>query len=258
VIAAAVAQSYHVRFAAAMGSQPFRCGESFSGIGRGGATVTPEYFRFYVSGIRFIDTDGRRVPLHLQGDGTWQQRDVALLGFEDPRSDCANGSPIEREEVVGDAPAGNYQGIEFALGIPEDLNHADPTVAEPPLSLTEMFWTWQAGYKFLRFDARVTAADGTSAGYVLHLGSTGCTLPGNTVTCTHPNLETIVLMGFDPAKNVIVADLASLFEHADLAALAREGGCLSVPTQGCEPVMHDLGIALGTEPAGAQSLFRVR
>ena len=256
---AAQAQTYHVRFAASVGNMPFRCGQPYAEIGRGGATVTPEYFRFFVSGVRLIDADGHRVPLELAQDGVWQRRDVAFLSFEDPKSKCADGSPIEREEIVGDAPAGNYTGIEFELGIPGDLNHGDATVAQSPLNLTDMFWTWQSGYKFLRFDARVAEPDGSNAGYFLHLGSTGCTQPGSgPVTCRNPHLETIALSGFDPTKNVVVADLGSLFQHADLAAAARTGGCMSGPTQDCQPVMHDLGIAFGDDRGGPQALFRVR
>lgn len=251
--------TYHIRFAAAVGSKPFHCGEQYTSIGRDAAPVVAEYFRFFVSGVRLIDASGRSVPLELEQDGIWQRRDVAFLSFEDPTSKCANGSPIQREEVVGSVPAGHYSGIEFALGLPTDLNNADATVAESPLNLTDMFWTWQAGYKFLRFDARVTAPDGTRAGYFLHLGSTGCTQPaGGPVTCLNPNLETIRLDGFDPSRNVIVADIASLFAHADLVAAARGGGCMSGPKQDCQPVMHDLGIAFGSDPGGPQALFRIR
>jgi len=256
---AAKPQTYHIRFAAAVGSKPFQCGQSYTDLGLGGATVAVDYFRFFVSGVRLIDATGRRVPLELQQDGVWQRRDVAFLSFENPASGCANGSPLQHEEVAGTAPPGDYRAVEFTLGLPNDLDHADATVAESPLNLTDMFWTWQAGYKFLRFDARVTAPDGSSAGYFLDLGSTGCTQPpGGAVTCRNPNLETVVLDGFDPEKNVVVADLGSLFAHADLLALARAGGCMSSPGQACQPVMHDLGVAFGGEAGGAQALFRVR
>jgi uncharacterized repeat protein (TIGR04052 family) len=255
---AAQLQTYHVRFAAVVGSKPFRCGESYAGIGRDRATISAEYFRFYVSGIALIDAGGRRVPLALQQDGVWQRRDVAFLGFEDPGTKCANGSPQEREEVIGSAPAGRYAGIEFTLGIPGDLDHADATIAESPLNLTDMFWSWRGGYKFLRFDGRVTDGNGTNASYIFHLGSTGCTLSNGAASCMRSNLETIVLDGFDPSKNAIVADLASLFKNADLAALARGGGCMSSPDDACQPVMRDLGIAFGGQAGGTQALFRVR
>jgi hypothetical protein len=35
-----------------------------------------------------------------------------------------------------------------------------------------MFWSWQDGYKFFRFDARVRGSDGRTSGFVFHLGST--------------------------------------------------------------------------------------
>jgi uncharacterized repeat protein (TIGR04052 family) len=257
VAQAALRHTYRIRFEAVIGGQPFHCGQSYRGVGRGKSTVTPEYFRFYVSQVNLIDDKGNRVPLVLAQDGVWQQRNVAFLSFEDLSSNCANGSPQKHEEIEGTAPAGHYTGIEFMLGVPDDLDHADATIAQSPLNLSDMFWSWQDGYKFLRFDARVTEG-GQSASYIFHLGSTGCTMSNRVARCASPNRSTIVLQNFDPAKNVVVADLASMFRDADLGRLARDGGCMSSPGDACQPVMRDLGVTFRGDPAAKQQLFSVR
>jgi len=253
--ASAAAQNVHVRFAAMVGSKPFRCGMPYAHFGRGDATVTAQYFRFYVSNVKLLTSSGKRVPLALQQDGVWQRRDVALLGFEDEGTKCADGSPLKHTEITGTAPDGRYMGIEFTIGVPEDLDHADATIAQSPLNLSDMFWSWQDGYKFFRFDARVRGADGKDGSYIFHLGSTGCTLMNRAATCSSQNRPTIVLANFDPAKNVVATDLAALFANADLAALASAGGCMSGAGDACQPVMRDLGVTFRGDAPATQRLF---
>ena len=256
--AAAQSQTYHIKFAPMVGSQPFRCGATYANFGRGRASITPEFFRFYVSQVRLLDAAGHKTPLHLEQDGVWQRADVAFLSFEDAGSGCASGSPQKHEEIVGTAPASHFTGIEFTIGVPEELDHADATIAASPLNLSDMFWSWQDGYKFFRFDTRVRDASGASAAYIFHLGSTGCTMSNNVAHCANLNRPTIGLTRFDPAKNVIVADLAAMYKNADVYALARGGGCMSNADDACQPAMQDLGIAWGGKSAGPQQLFSVR
>lgn len=256
--AAARADTFEVRFAAMVGSQPFRCGVPYSHFGRGDATVTAQYFRFYVSDVKLVAASGKRVPLMLAQDGVWQRRDVALISFEDGDTKCADGSPLKHTEISGSAPAGRYTGIQFTLGVPDDLDHADATIAQSPLNLSDMFWSWQDGYKFLRFDARVRAGGGTESSYIFHLGSTGCMMKDRTAMCSSPNHATVTLERFDPSKNVIVANIGSLFANADLEALARAGGCMSGAGDACQPVMRDLGVTFRGDTASAQRLFYVK
>ena len=48
--------------------------------------------------------------------------------------------------------AGAYSGIRLTVGVPFELNHANPLAAAAPLDRGEMFWSWQSGHKFLRAD----------------------------------------------------------------------------------------------------------
>ena len=258
--ASAPSRPIHLRFQAVVGTRPFKCGVAYAGIGKTDASITTDFFRFYVSHIRLIDAQGHQTPFTLDQDGTWQERDVAFLSFEDPSSHCAGGSPQLHEEVGGSVPAGNYTGIIFTLGVPEDLNHADATIASSPLNLTDMFWSWQDGYKFMRLDTRVVGKSGRSVPYVFHLGSMGCSMSGKVAHCAKPNRPEITLRDFTLGKNTIVVDVAKLLNGADIEHYDPQGspGCMSAPADNCAAVMANIGVAFGDNAVGAQTVFRVR
>ena len=147
-----------VDFKAVVGDREFACGESYESIGTSESTVTPTDFRFYVSDVALIDESGNAVPLELEQDSKWQYQNVALLDFEDGTSACDNGTAEMNTTVVGTVPEGDYQGLQFTMGVPEDLNHEDAAIAPSPLNLTSMWWNWQGGYKFLRVDLETDKA----------------------------------------------------------------------------------------------------
>ena len=247
--AATGVKTYHIRFAATVGGKPFHCGASYDHVGSAGDTIAADYFRFYISNVRLVDSAGHETALALEQDGTWQQHDVAFLSFERSAA-CANGSPQDREEIVGSAPDGRYVALRFTLGVPQSLDHADATIAQSPLNLSDMFWSWQDGYKFLRLDARVRAQSGKSSAFVFHLGSTGCTMTSAATHCRATNQAEIDIPHFDPSSSTVVADVASLLHSTDLT---HNGGCMMTPGDVCAPELAALGIGSGT-----QTVFRVR
>jgi uncharacterized repeat protein (TIGR04052 family) len=177
---------------------------------------------------------------------------------------------------MGTVPKGNYTGLKFTLGVPFNLNHADTALAASPLNLTGLWWNWQFGYKFARIDLQrpmetgmVTPhpahghGHGASAGFPIHLGSTGCLSGGNNEkpkSCAHPNRATVVLNRFDPSKNVIVADLAELLASSNLSQNQAKTapGCMSEPNdRDCIGIMARLGIPFMGQPPSSQIFFRV-
>jgi hypothetical protein len=64
-------QKVTIRFAAMVGDKPFACGQSYEGVGASGSRITPSDFRFYISNIELIDTEGKAVPVRLDQDGVW-------------------------------------------------------------------------------------------------------------------------------------------------------------------------------------------
>ncbi len=258
-----------LRFAGEVGEQPFACGQVFGPVGRTGATVTPSDFRFFVSELRLLTTDGHEVPVQLAQDGVWQHADVALIDFEDGSGSCRNGTRGVNTVVRGRVPAGDYRGVRFTLGVPFALNHGDPTVATAPLNGTSMFWNWQGGYKFLKFDAAVAAAkpvpEGATRFFSVHLGSTVCAGPSRTSppqACQNPNRVSVELPDFDPQQHVVVADIGRVLAGADVTVNAPKtsAGCMSFPGDAdCPPVMGALGLPYGGVPApGPQQLFQRR
>lgn len=247
-----------ISFAAMVGDQPLTCGQTYSGLGASGADLTIRDFRFYVHDVRLFDVTGEETPFELDDDGKWQNGEVALLDFEDGCGDMGNADL--RTVLEGHAPDGDYVGVRFKLGVPAELNHQNPTAAAPPLSLSELFWTWNAGYKFIRIDARTSLADA----WRVHLGSTQCDgdMMGN-ATCASPNVPEFSVDGsldFDPATATVVADVAGLVEASMLDnTMDTPPGCMSNPDDpDCAPIFGSLGLAFGGSPApGTQTFFRI-
>ena len=158
VLAQSDTKEVKIDFEAWVGDREFACGESYDEVGAAETTITPTDFRFYVSDVALIDEEGNAVPLELEQDGKWQYQNVALLDFEDGTSGCDNGTAEMRTMVVGTVPEGDYQSLQFTMGVPEQLNHEDAAIAASPLNLTSMWWNWQGGYKFLRVEIETEQA----------------------------------------------------------------------------------------------------
>ncbi len=239
--------SFSIAFRGDVGGETFDCASDYA-LGATQATSSITDFRFYVHDVRLIDAEGGEVALDLDQDGLWQYEDLALLDFEDRTGTCSNGTEETRTVVEGTAPAGDYVGLAFKLGVPESLNHLDNAAAPSPLNLTALFWAWTSGYKFLRVDA---LAEGGAGPFNLHLGATGCVgdpALGEEVVCSNPNVAEIVLDGFDPASSVVVFDYAEAVAAADLTVNGGGApGCMSgTADPECADVFPSLGLALDT------------
>jgi cytochrome c peroxidase len=267
--AAAGKRRISLAFRAVVGPERFGCGRTDGPLGKTRSKVTFSDFRFYVHGVRLIDELGEEHEVALEQDGRWQFQNVALLDFENGTGACANGTRETREVVEGLAPDRRYRGVSFLLGVPADKNHRDAATAPAPLNLTHMFWSWAAGYKFLRVDANVAGAPGL----LLHIGSTGCTEikppspagvhlahgTGETMTCTAPNRALVRLPDFDPDRDLIVADLAALLAGSDLEhgdPVYGPGCTAAADDADCAPVFQALGLPFGDGPVVPQSFFR--
>lgn len=253
-------QAVTIRFHATVGTEKFACGKTYEGIGTTRSKITPHDFRFYVHNIRLIDENGKAVPLELQQDGKWQLDDVALLDFENATGGCVNGTPDVNDQVVGHLPAGRYSGLHFTVGVPFNKNHTDLTTQPPPLNLTALNWVWNAGRKFARIDFSST---GLPRGYAIHLGSTGCKPNETQITvptqCSEPNRPEIELTGFDPSRDVVIADLAALLKDSNVDSNQEHtaAGCMSAPDDSdCAPLFANFGLPFAGKSAGKQSFFR--
>lgn len=133
---------------------------------------------------------------------------VALIG-----ANCEKKS--WQVELMADDLDG--ENLSFVMAVPFNENHLNPLTAASPLNISEMFWSWQLGHKFFRFDGE--------DGFAFHLGSTGCKsasrLRAPSTPCAFPNRYQFELAQFD-VNNPIVLDLDHLFSEVD-----RTRSCMS-------------------------------
>ncbi|MBX3270098.1 MAG: metallo-mystery pair system four-Cys motif protein [Sandaracinaceae bacterium] len=247
-------------FEGLVGGAPARCGQTYAGLGTSSTELELSDFRLYVHDVRLVTADGRERPVTLSADGLWQQPSVALLDFEDGTAGCENGTPETNATLRGTVEdPGPFTGLRMRVGVPFELNHGDASTAAAPLNRIAMFWSWNAGYKFLRVDGRTT---GLPAGWRLHLGSTGCEGDGrgNVSGCTFDNRPEVTLDGGDPTARPIRIDLAEILGASNLDEdLGGQPGCMSgVDDMDCLPIFHALGLPFAGAPApGPQRLFRL-
>jgi uncharacterized repeat protein (TIGR04052 family) len=260
--AAAADMPVAVRFAAVVGDKPFSCAAKFDGIGSTSSTIQVTDFRFFASNVRMVKADGSEVPVTLTQDGLWQNGGVALVDFEDATGTCVNGTPETRNIIEGTVPEGTYTGVRFAIGLPFDVNHREVTLQPSPLNLSRMFWSWSAGYKFIRLDLRST---GQPKGWMLHLGSTGCTPQGEASTvptsCKYENLVNLDLP-YAAGRDEIRFDLKALLAESNVDANQEKTamGCMSGASDfECSALFKQLGLGIGNAPAaGPQRVFSTR
>jgi uncharacterized repeat protein (TIGR04052 family) len=161
-----------------------------------GNSASVHQLQFYVHDVALLDTQGGIHSVAMNDAAPWQSDRVALLDL------AGSGAAARRSLVDGRAGGERYTGVRFSVGVPFDLNHANPLTAPAPLNRSEMFWSWQSGYKFLRLD--LNAAEHEAA---FHLGSTGCSsasaLRPPQQSCAQPNVIRVELTGFDPTSQAI-------------------------------------------------------
>lgn len=250
-------QDVSIAFSAQVGDEAFECGMTYDGLGSQDSSLELVDLRFYVEEMELRNEDGDWVAVSLD-DTDFQTSNVALLDFEDGCGELGNVDI--HDTVTGTVPAGTYDALRFRMGVPFDMNHANPSTAPSPMNLTSMHWDWQGGYKFLRLDS----AGFSSGGWRTHLGSTACDgdpVSGGTTACGTPNRVDVELEGFDPDSNTVVADVAALVSGQDLDNLApMPPGCMSGPTDpDCASIFANLGLSFDGQPApGPQTFFRMQ
>ncbi|AHE99063.1 MbnP family copper-binding protein [Thioalkalivibrio paradoxus] len=267
-------QEVVIPFQAHAAGTPIACDQSLHGLGLSGTEARLADFALFVHDVRLIADDGTEIPLELE-QSPWQFENVALLDFQDRGDFCLGADKPMNHEVRGtaayDPTATTIAGLRFIVGVPHDLNHIDASTAPSPLNRTTMFWNWQGGYKFMRFDVepvggilRPSDPEFSGSRWNFHLGSTGCTgdpAVGETVSCMYPNRVDVALDGFSPEQGHVNIDYARLVESSNLGIDAGgAAGCMSgTGDPECGPVFQQLGIALGDgpEPSLPQAVFTV-
>ncbi len=238
-------RTVEVPFVATWGEHSVSCSDATAG-------VALSDLRLYVSQVELVDESGEAVALDLRADEEWQTSSVALIDLEDGQGACMNGTQPMNASITGSLPEGRYRGIRFVVGVPFELNHANPMTAQAPLDDAAMHWHWRSGYKFLR-----AGVDHVDDGFWIHLGSAGCEgTVQNISSCRFPNRVTVQIDDFVPDRHSIAVDLKALTADTDLLDGAATD-CSSSPAEAsCVAPFLSLGIDHASGAAGnTQSVF---
>lgn len=180
--------------------------------GAEGRAVRLTRFAAIVSGVALARADGGTVQL----DGQY--------GFLDAESGCLT-------VTLRNVPDGDYHGLEFQLGLPSAVNHADPGQwpAGHPLNpiVNGLHWGWAGGYVFAAVEGRWrTAAMAEERGFSYHLATIARVMRVGFMARVTVAGSTTVSLALDLGKvfgmQVLVADDGSESTHSgEDDALAR-------------------------------------
>lgn len=248
-----------VRFAAAVEEEAYRCDRTFAGLGPDDQAISPRELRVYVHGVRLLDRNGDSVGIALAQDAPFQTQDVALLDFGGSERGCDEGGQAGNTEIVGSVPFGEYVGLAFRIGVPDELNHRAIDLSDSPLDDPTLTGGSIQGRVFVSMAAELTQGDTTFA-YELRVGSTNCGIDQTSglVTCAKPNRANAAFPAFHPRDDEIVFDVGALIARSRPTASAAT---CSVDTGigSCIDAFAALGIHHATgAPLASPSIVKVR
>ena len=139
----------------------------FETLSAAGANFKVTKFRFYLSQPALIGPTGDTMPVtFVDADAKPLPYNVLLLDISRP----------ETQTIRFLARKKSYQGMVFSFGVPtvgpmgDTLNHGDASMREYPLDVdSDMYWSWNPGYIFLKLDGHVQRTSGWS-GFSYHIG----------------------------------------------------------------------------------------
>jgi hypothetical protein len=178
-----------------------------------GVPFRVQKLRMYVSEAALLRDDGSHEPaLLVDADEQPLAYGVDLVDAADP----------EALALRLRAPRGDYAGLRLTIGVPATcpdgearLNHADASVMQAPLDVdSDMYWSWDPGYVFLKIEGRV-GADGVD-GFFYHVGDDDRT--------THVTLDGPVDVDDGVSTSTIAFDVPRLFVSPDGEATPRLDG----------------------------------
>jgi uncharacterized repeat protein (TIGR04052 family) len=250
-----------IEFGARIGSDSFRCGDSYLYQGLNNSEITPRDLRFFIHDVEMLDALSNPTKVTLNNDGVWQTNNIALLDFEDAVEPCdLNGTPETNTVITGQVPTGNYTGLRFKIGVPFEKNHSPLEDVPPPLTTESLFIDQFNGHAFFIYDFETL---GQPNGWGLRVSSNGCNQDamGNITGCVSPNVLQVSIntnaqppsigidSPFDPERETIVLNLKDLLATSDVDAnsFGTPTGCTSIPTDPeCPVIMSVYGFgALG-------------
>lgn len=131
-------------------------------------------FGMFLSSLQLVNKLGEKQKVEFV-ESNWQTSETGLLWFIPSCEKTELPSNTVNQHLLMRVDSSDlYQAkqLTFGLAVPFKENHANPLTQPAPLNNPEMFWSWQTGHKFMRFDLKRIDS---IANWAFHLGSVGCT-----------------------------------------------------------------------------------
>ena len=154
----------------------------------GGMDYQVDLLKFYISNVNLVKTDGSLLPLpgialtEFRGAGSNQASSTGntTAGQMMPDGQMYKATGTQNALAFkARVPAGEYRGVRFEVGVPKDLNNRDASLQQLPLGVEAgMFWAWNPGYIFYRFEGKTMVA-GKPQPFLLHMGTDAYRMPVN-------------------------------------------------------------------------------
>ncbi|MGI4885241.1 MAG: MbnP family protein [Janthinobacterium lividum] len=134
-----------------------------------GDQFTVSKFKYYLSNLKLTKTDGTQYAVpesyYLVDAASSASQHLALTGV----------------------PVGDYTGLAFTIGVDSARNVSGAQTGALDVN-NDMFWTWNSGYIFTKFEGTSPqaphAAGATTGGLIFHIG--GFKSPNNTIRTVSP------------------------------------------------------------------------
>jgi len=191
--------------------------------------------QFFISAIEFKHKSNKLWHSAPLVKSPYQTTDIALLGEHCDFQNKGNKSnwSLTFKERINLAEISHFR---FILGLPFSVNHLNPLTQESPLNMPSMFWGWQKGHKFFRFEI---SSDNDN--WLFHLGSVGCKAPSPLrppkQECRYPN-RFVYELPISQQSNQVTLELAALMKSI---VLKQENSCQSLPNNThCQTLFNNL------------------
>ena len=205
-------------FTLMLNGQPISCSDPAEGVIVDGQHWQLDQLKLFVHDLSIQQGDkSKNIELTTNG---WQAHQVGLVSLE---PECG-GSKIENNEETNHAlvfkipvDLQNAESLSFRLGVPFELNHQNPLTQPSPLNLPLMFWSWQMGHKFVRWDMSNDIDT-----WSFHLGSLGCesasVVRSPAQPCSEPNVVSVTLDSPKSNANEVHIHLDRIIQNIKLSS----------------------------------------
>ena len=156
-----------------------------------GQAFTVNNIKYYISNICLKKTDGKKHSL----------KEYYLMDEQEETSKQIN---------VSDIPEGEYNAIEFIVGV-DSLHNCSGLQTGALDPVNGMFWAWNTGYIFLKFDGKSPLSKSPGNMLEFHIG--GYKSPSNCIRKITLAFKTPLLIGASSNQELnIKADVLQLFK----------------------------------------------